>query len=303
MATSTVAISGQVPSLVSSPAHTSHGSWAPSMCYVADDTSLQAPNSESDAMDKALSRSLQSPSFYGRLTDIETVVNDVVILQNCMPAFAQFQRVVFVWNSDEDLDSQTNAASKNAFTTLMHDPHTQCCDAGVWRSSCNSAWLHKTPGGDWRCGASLHAGKTFLSSMQLGGKTPPVHGWCDSDGVELVDVLCVDNAVWTGLVINHVQECLTAVFHNTLQRAKSRPTAVTKVPPKKGSITLATPDADLGCNRFAMVAISNVHKFFHQHTFDWKETEMHDARSDYNQSIDISIEAFGHLIHSALITE
>ena len=247
---------------------------------------------------------LRSPSFYGRLTDTEVVVNDANILHNCMPGFAQFQRVIFAWNSDKDLDSQTNATTENAFTTLMHDPHNRCCGVGVWRSSCDSVWLHRSLGGDWRCGESLDAGKTFLSSTQLGGTTPPVHGWCDGDGIELMDVVCVDHAVWTGLVINHVQSCLTAGFHKTMQtKAKSGTTAATKAPSKKETITLAKPATDIGCNRFAMVVISNVRKLFHQYTFDWIATDMQDARNDYNQSTNICIEAFGHLIHSALITE
>ena len=138
MLTSTVAMSEQVKPSSPSSTRTSRGNLPSSMSSVADVAAPEAPNYDSAAMGKALKKCLQSSSFYGRIADTETVVEDAIIFHNCMPAFAQFQRVVFVWNSDVDLDSQTNADTKSAFTMLMQDPHSQCCGAAIWWSSCNS---------------------------------------------------------------------------------------------------------------------------------------------------------------------
>ena len=126
------------------------------------------------AMTKALSNCLQMASFYGKVADTKVLTFGAVSLQNAMPDFSRSQRLSFVWNSALGAPTlRQHQNTKAAFTTLMKVPNSKFCSAPVRRSSCDSVWLHKTPAGDWRCGESLGAGKTLLTSSTTGGLEPP----------------------------------------------------------------------------------------------------------------------------------
>ena len=71
------------------------------------------------SMAKALSKCLQTASFYVNVANTEVLVTDAVSLQNAMPEFARSQRLTFVWNIVYDAPTLLqHLNTKVAFTVL-----------------------------------------------------------------------------------------------------------------------------------------------------------------------------------------